>query len=258
VQEETVSKGDFIRNQIDFIAPLYLERIHILFRISPRYKRIFSKNNPPVLTSNSDPRVLSLFANAKISTGPVGSGTRVIASYIMSEINAQIRQSGINENQQVFNLSMAEGLEKISKDYKGDDQIEIFFTMAGAPLKDVKDLLGQEGYTLVSIGPSLVTQINRDYEVNLRMTDFKHSKYGSASGIYYDGSKNVSTLGSYAWLISSKNIPSGDILEVLKIAQDKRNDIAHNLGVENVTNDHSPMAEIKFYDLYKSKFDEKI
>ncbi len=255
VQEETVRKGDFIREELNFISPMYLERMHIIYRFKKGDQYGFSKENPPHLTSNSEKSVLELFANSKISTGPVGSGTRVIASYIMSEINSQIINNGIENDQEIVNLSMSEGLTRINEEYNENDNIDILFTIAGSPLKDVRSLLSKDEYTLISIDPSLVTQINKNYELNLRLTDFKFSQDGLNKGIYYTNSQNISTLGSYAWLISSKDIPSSDILKILKIIKDNKDVIGQNLGIQNTFSDHSQLDEIQFYELYKSKYE---
>ena len=260
IQEEAVKKGGFVSKEIDFIAPLYLERTHIILKLPSSYNGNFSKKNPPRLSLFSDEEVLKLFAESNISIGPVGSGTRVIASYIISAVNEQIeakKEKGElrldkNKEQKIFNLSMLEGMERIKEEYPGDDKIDILFNIVGAPLKDIKDLLEKDNYMLISIDPSLVTQINKEYKLSLRLTDFKNSKAGGG-GIYYPESKNISTVGSYAWLISSKDIPSSDILKVLGMIGDNKGEIAKNLKIELNSTTHFQLDEIDFYDFYKSQ-----
>ena len=208
-----------------------------------------------MLSSNTDKAVLELFANSKISTGPVGSGSIVIASYILSELNQQIKDKGINEKQKIYNLSMKDGLNNIRNEYKGEDKIDVFFSIAGSPIKDLKSLLEDENFMLISVDPSFVSELNKKNGLNLRLTDFKSRQgKGSGKGIY-NNSSNVSALGSYAWLISSKDIPNKDILDVLKLMKDHSDLIANNLGVENISIQHSPLKEMNFYDLYKTKYD---
>ena len=110
VQEETIKDDDFIRNELNYITPLYIERMHIVLRTDGEFSEKFRKD-PPVLTANTDPEVLKMFANSIISTGPVGSGSIVISSYILGEIDNQIKEKGIEENQKVLNLSMGDFLE---------------------------------------------------------------------------------------------------------------------------------------------------
>ncbi|MCP9235862.1 hypothetical protein [Lewinella sp. JB7] len=256
VQEETVNKDDFVRQQLNYITPLYVERMHIVLRVDERVRRSgnFTYINPPVLSSNTADDVLDLFANARISTGPVGSGSIVIASYILAELNNQIREKGIIENQQVLNLSMKDGLSNIREEYNEPDKIDILFTIAGAPIRDLKTMLTDEQYMLVSIDPSFVSTLNAKNGINLRLTDFKYSQDGISRGIYHNSS-GVSALGSYAWLISSKGVPSRDILTVLKHLEKNTVNVAENLGVENPTIEHSPLKEMNFYELYKIKHD---
>ena len=104
--------------------------------------------------------------------------------------------------------------------------------------------------------PSFVSVLNSKNNLNLRLTDFKYSENGVSKGIY-NNSENVSALGSYAWLIASKDIPNNDILEVLRLMKDNANTIAENLGVETPTIQHSPLKEMNFYDLYKIRYDRE-
>ncbi|MEM6718161.1 MAG: hypothetical protein AAF611_02495 [Bacteroidota bacterium] len=257
VQEETIKKEDFIRDELNYIAPLYIERMHIILRIDKnnKYAKLFSYENPPVLSSNTDDAVLELFANSKISTGPVGSGSIVIASYILSELNQQIKDKNIDETQEIYNLTTKEGLYTIQQAYEGENKIDILFTIAGAPIKDVKALLQDDNFMLISVDPSFVSELNIKNDLNLRLTDFKSAEDEAFGKGIYKNSANVSALGSYAWLISSKDIPNKDILDVLRLMKEYSDIIATNLGVENTNSQHSPLKEMNFYDLYKTKYD---
>lgn len=256
VQEESIKADDFIREELNYITPLYLERMHILLRRDSSAEVNFSYNHPPVLTANTDKDVLNLFANAKISTGPVGSGSIVISSYILGEIDSQIKEKNIEENQEVFNLSMGDGLKNIRAEYEGNDKIDILFNIAGAPVKEIKNLLNDSRYMLVGVDPSFVSVLNTKNKLNLRLADFKDAKDDSKGGIYRDSHK-VSALGSYAWLISSKDVPNKDILQVLDLMESSAPAIARKLGVEDPDNRHSPLTEMKFHDLYKLKYDRE-
>ena len=256
VQEESIKTDDFIRQELNYISPLYLERMHILLRRDNSANVQVSYDDPPVLTANTDQDVLKLFANARISTGPVGSGSIVISSYILGEIDNQIKEKGITENQEVLNLSMGEGLKNIRTEYAGPDQIDILFNIAGSPVKEIKNILQDDQYMLVGIDPSFVSVLNSKNNLNLRLTDFKDAKDGSKGGIYKNSEK-VSALGSYAWLISSKDVPNNDILQVLNLMEANASTIARKLGVEDPDNRHSPLTEMKFHDLYKLKHDRE-
>lgn len=238
VQEETVKENDMIREQLNYVTPLYLERIHIIYR-KDKFEQ-FSKNFPQLTSSSSD-EVLKFFANSRIAAGPVGSGTRVIASYILSEINKQINDNPRVEvdKQEIINVSFSKGLSSIKAN---EEEIDVLFTIAGAPLKSVKEVLKDGRFGLVSILPSFVTNVNSAFNLNLRMADF--------NGIYKT-EHDVATLGSYAYLIASKDVSETDILELLTTLDSNKDVIRNQFDIR--LGSHFQLDEFDFLNLYKSK-----
>ena len=242
IQEETLKGNDVVRDQLNYVTPLYMERIHIIYRKS-KFEQ-FSENHPQLTLSTTD-EVLNFFANSRIAAGPVGSGTRIIASYILSEVNQQIERKGIKTtNQEILNTSFSQGLNQIEGN---ENDIDILFTIAGAPLKKVKELLQQDEYGLISILPSFVSRLNNAFDVNLRMSDF--------NGIY-DVDHDVATLGSYCYLISSRDVTGADILEFLTILSDNKDIIRTQFDIK--LGDHFQLEEFDFLNLFKSKHENSI
>lgn len=106
---------------------------------------------------------------------------------------------------------------------------------------------------LVSVDPSFVSQLNLKNGLNLRLTDFKHNRDGLSKGVY-PNSENVAAIGSYAWLISSRDVPGSDILDILEELKGSSQNIAKNLGIENPSVEQSPLREMNFLALYEGKY----
>jgi TRAP-type uncharacterized transport system substrate-binding protein len=92
VQEDVLKADDFMKAHLNFASPIYLERIHVIYdkNVFNRYQKGPQDGNIPQISSYTRPELLDFFAHAKISIGPVGSGTKIIASYIMEAVNEQI------------------------------------------------------------------------------------------------------------------------------------------------------------------------
>ena len=91
VQEDTLPKDDFIRDSIRYVTPLYLERLHIIYDhreyVAWYQKKFGSSGEPPSPSLGADANmhkaVKAFFQQAKVSTGPVGSASRIFASYLL-------------------------------------------------------------------------------------------------------------------------------------------------------------------------------
>jgi len=238
VEDDIYSGRDFIRQQLNYVSPLYLERLHIIFKRNDTIKEIS-------ISANTDENVLRFLSNNIISTGPIGGGTKIIASYIVNELNNQIKEINKNKNEagkikligdKIVNFQISEGYYEIKKDTNG---ICVMFLVAGTPLKGVDTLLNSPKFGLASIEPSLTSEINRKYQLDLRITDFK--RVSDRSQIYPNIEKDkIATFGTYCYLITSKETPPKDIkkfLEKLKLLEtEKGNEL--------------PLEEFKFLDIY--------
>jgi hypothetical protein len=145
LQEDTIHEKDFIRNHIKYIAPLYLERMHIL------YLRKKFKNMLPVL-SQANEKLKVAFSDAVVSTGPQGSGSKIFASYLLSQCQINLKTE--------LALGFKDALDKLI-----DGKIDVVFCIAGAPLFVVTELLEEHSdkIGLISIAPELFQNMNKNY-----------------------------------------------------------------------------------------------
>ena len=204
VQEDTISENNFIREHIRYITPLYLEQMHIIYRHDEFLnltKEVRKKNSKLPILSPDNEVVKKFFRKARISTGPQGSGSRIFARYLL-------RQSEIDKVQDLT-LKFDKALDKLKK-----GEVDIVFCIAGAPLPDVTDILKEnKNVRLMSIDPVLLQKLNKSYGLRLHHTTFKK---------IYDEGESISTIGSYAFLIASKDVPNSSIMELISILENSK------------------------------------
>ncbi len=197
LQEDTLAENDSIRQRLNFVTPLYLERMHVLYRkdkFEKKFGKKFGKDIPYLSPDSNSTR--DFFKQARISTGPPGSGSKIFAGHLLS----QCGYGGAKDQ----NLEFMEALTKL--DVNG---LDVVFTIAGAPLRSVKNILEKnKKVKLMSIDPILIQKLNRGCGLRLRPTTFKN---------IYDEGKQISTIGSFAFLIASKDVPNSAIMELLSV-----------------------------------------
>ncbi len=246
VQEETIKENDFIRDNLNYVAPLYMERMHILYKKSS-YKKITGsslKHQRLHLSSNCSKDILKFFSKAKINTGPVGSGTRIISSYIINEINSQLNNNDNSIDQKINSEKTLNAINKLKSE--SSNELDIMFIISGAPTKEVSDILkNNDDIDLISVDPSFIAQINNEYKVNLRMSDFK---------TIYEGANDVTTIGSYAFLIASPDVKGSNISLLMKTLNENKGNIQKEMGVK--TSNHFQLDEFDFYNSYQSKYEK--
>jgi hypothetical protein len=83
-----INHDDQLKKNVRIVSPLYLERLHIFYKI-----HLFDSCETCIqLSSKTDSSLLDCFTRKvrKINVGQVGSGTRIIASYVLALIDKQI------------------------------------------------------------------------------------------------------------------------------------------------------------------------
>jgi len=244
VQGDVIRETDIIKKELRYIAPLYLERMHIIYNEKSYSKYILDKGRRPNLSTTISVDLLKYFADSKINVGPSGGGTCILASYIIKEINSQIKDNNLtSENQKVVYLPIGDAFHKM-EDTTSNNNIDIAFYMGGSPNDEVKTLL-EKGYKLMQLDLSLITKININYNLNLRFTNFNKKYYAS----------DILTFGSYAYLITQKTTPDKDIVALLDnlISIDKNNRIlgANNSEIDDLRKKISDQVEdYSFFDAY--------
>ena len=242
VQEDTLAKEDFIRDHIRYVTPLYLERLHIIYDHGA-YEDVYQKMvgsssdtpRPSLGTSaNMHEAVKAFFQQAEVSTGPVGTASRIFASYLLDVCEiGPIMDHG---------LPFAEALDSLMHE---DDGIDIVFSIAGAPLASVREALQTDGgkdLRLMSVESALVPELNERYGVKLRGSTFKAK---------YDGYHNTSTIGSYAFLVTSKDVPNLAVMELLRVLDNSTEEMKRDLAVG--TDKQFQLEEFPFYDSFRQQ-----
>ena len=277
VQEDTLAKDDFLREHLRFVTPLYLERMHIIYD-TESYKRIITQrraeewkkqnatgdsrasnestssdstaSNDESSIKQVDPRALLtlgprtgadddvhyFFEHAKISMGPVGSGSRLFAKYLLSHC-------GIDTSK-AQSLSFKEALARMNADATDEIKVDIVFTIAGAPLDEVKAKLlsdGRRRFKLMSIDPSTVPALNQKYNLRLHNASFKDK---------YQQGEAISTFGSWAFLIASKDVSDAAVSEALMELEKSKQDIQRVMGIDDDA--AFQLSEFNFYETAKS------
>jgi TRAP-type uncharacterized transport system substrate-binding protein len=261
IQEETIKNSDFIKKGLNYITPLYVERMHVLYRIdkikerlseNPLFNKITNYNALNIrISSQLNEETIDFFTHGKVSTGPVGSNSRIVANYILNYINNQL----INKSQTLDNntieantesYSITEGLAKLQDK---DGEIDAVFLIAGSPIKSVRNALKNEHIYLMSIESSVVANLNKDYGLNFRISDFKR-KYTDISG---EKNKNISTLGSYAFLIASKDVSDTNIMELISALHDIKGNIKNEISFPENGKEQFQLDEFNFYESFELK-----
>jgi hypothetical protein len=207
VQEDAFKNDDFLRERINYITPLFMERLHIIYNKDMgacSEKETSEANGEVFLTARPNLRTKCFFRLARIGIGPVGSTTHIISSYIFNEVK------DLTGRRRPFSTdSFGDAFRKLR-----EGELDVAFALAGAPLPEIRELLDNKKFGLMSIDPSLISAVNKTNGVNLRFSDFK-DKYNGVAG-------NVTTLGSYAFLISSKHLHEIDAYRLLSVLNEDR------------------------------------
>lgn len=204
IQEESILQDVHMREKIRFIAPLYMSRLHLIYNIESFSKFVLpdQKDSVPYISTMSNAATLAFFANAKINGGPIGNSSSIISDYLLAELRGQLDEKDIYYSQ--FTNHSDEIAYQLL--WKGD--LDIIFTSVGAPIIAVDSLLSSGKFGLMGIGASMVSILYEKYGVNVRLTNFADK---------YRNLPPTSTIGSYAFLITSKDVPNNDILRVLEM-----------------------------------------
>ena len=249
VEDEIYPQNDFVRQQLNYIAPIYLERMHFI------YNREAFRDKPLFISSHTDPALLELLATNRISTGPIGGGSKILGSYMMNLLNHQIKK--INETRPKLGEKALPLIGNhlssipINSAYQqlAHGNLDGMMLIAGCSLSEVQSLLtektesGSYRFALACIDPSFISELNEKYHLSLRLTDFIDKSKTSFYPRENDSlMSNLSTLGTYCYLITNKETPPCDIklmIEKLKNIQDD-------------TTKKSALSEMRFLDSIKT------
>ena len=208
VQEEAYLKDNTIRNYLNYVVPLYLERMHVFCRID-------TLNQISNLLTYNSTEVLYTLSKTKINVGPVGSGTNILSGYVIEELNKQIElnNSNLTKDDKNYINYISENLTYFDLDDAFKKETPIIFSIAGAPFKQTIHILNSGLYNLVSIDPLLVDKINQERNFGLRSVTFK--------GKYKNGEK-INTFATTSFLITPKSTDPSIIKYFLDIFNEEK------------------------------------
>jgi len=240
VQEEILFEQDLLDGEVQIVAPLYNEHVHILYN-----KTAF--NSALIELAKRDPE----YDKPSESIPEIGISTSNGVQEFFSKSNVRLRsspQKTLPLGHYLLDFSSVSpktlydmGIEKtlISLTESGPNSLQVAIVVAGAPLKGIYDVLADPNNDigLMAIDPGLISEINPTLNMALRPSVL--------SGQYGEGTGSVATLASRAMLIASADVPSwiirdiGAILEKMRIKaenykQDVNLELAHHEGVSNL------------------------
>lgn len=246
IQEEIINHEDQLRKNVRIVAPLFLERMHIFYR-----KDMFGGDHKGMaLSANLDNYILKCLSDSsiKVNMGVVGSGTRIIASYIMALIEKQINHR-LKKNASKFTQisePFSESFTKmISYNEKTDSQVDILFYMGADPNQKINELLNLNKYRLMSIDPSFVMLLNKEFGLALRVADFK-GKYNSTN--------DITSLATFTYLIASKAIHEDVVYKLLKKINNYKDSIYCSLMPDSQPDKSSTLFEFGFFNVFDDEY----
>ncbi len=218
IQSDTYLSASFIKNRIKEITPLYMERLHILYRCSkncnheePLILRRTSENSP----CDANYIVEEAIKNHKISLGVSGSSASLLFPILL-------RHFGIGETQALklaseLAVPMQEMVAELQRS-KEERRIDVaVFTVGTSHLvkdilsknKNSDDQLSDERYHLIGVDPVEIPIINEKFHQALETTKFNSS--------YYDIPYSLPTVGAFALLVSSSGLSDREIAHFLSM-----------------------------------------
>src|SRR5260221_3015383 len=261
IQQEMMRDNDQLRNEVRVVAPIFLERMHMLYR-KELMKDFVNSDGVLQLSPGMSASFLRRFTNTirHISVGPVGSASQILSSYVLQLIDGQIagRLHGVPKYRLTGDsFEMAFARLKKGGMRRSDSVIDIMFYVGADPINAINDILDKGEYALMSISPSFITVLNKEFDLNLRVADFKN-KYDEQQ------MENISTIGTLAYLIASKSTPDDDVLRMLKRIDTSRTRIYRSLitlhGIDTLSYFDKgkyimPLSEFGFFKSFKDEYE---
>ncbi len=273
LQDDQLLKG------INIITPLFEERLHIFYRKDlfwgKQNRKLHLSDSSILLSANTDPWILNCFSKSvkNIQIGKVGSCTRIIAGDVMELIERQIRDNEGKKPLTISYCSMDQSLKsafnsinnynssfKRKKNIK-DTIIDVMFYVGADPTDDIKAILDSKKYGLISVSPSFLSKLNSEFDMNLQVADFQKK--------YDNNVDHASTVGTFTFLIASRDIEHDDVNLMLKKISAATKDIQKSMIHLNPPCTDScysgltmnckyilPLAEFGFYKYFQDEAKE--
>jgi hypothetical protein len=192
--------------------------------------------------------VLKIFADARIDIGPTRSITNSISSFIIDDLNRQIRDIKINEKNNEHQQHISGELSSLVIDkLKSDkpDGLDIAFLLTACMTDEIRALFigdNKGKFGVAEVEPVMVNYINKETKADLIQTQLND---------YLIGNKNISTVGGYTYLIADHRVPSKDLAEIIKKLEGLKTQ--GKLSCPGAPIDKGFLFDFKFYDYYQKQ-----
>ena len=229
MQRHSFEENDYIFNQIDLVAPVYTEQLHII--VNKEKLKTSLKNYGLTLdafkgsiTLNTDPRILNaLLHSGPINIGTYGTGVMWIGSRIIDDWVDKININTASGNTIVINNSTQSYVEIENKDpsilnrtietssynlkeireslVKGKAGMAMFMIAPG--LKDQAELLANRDRVLpINLEPEYVVYLKDKYNLQVRPTTFHYCN--CVQGNKAEDKVEIKSLGTFTYLVTGK------------------------------------------------------
>jgi TRAP-type uncharacterized transport system substrate-binding protein len=245
VQEDSIPEGDFIRNEIKFVTPLFLEQVHILYRKSKYEQYVKGSSSATVKVSPGSDSIIEFFSKAVISSGSPHSGSSIVASQILNTLRVAPKQDLQMPSGAAVSLLISQ--ENISN----TDGLDAVFWITGGPNGLIAEALKGKGsggqrdtgeIGIMGIDPTIAQLINERYKSKLRPATFR--------GLYENG-EGIPTIGVYSFLICSNDVPSFAVMDLLRVLESKKQEIRSAMGHPGGV---FQLEQFNFKDYYKRNY----
>jgi len=139
-----------------------------------------------------------------------------------------------------------------------DSSLDIVFYVGADPINMIRSVLDSGHYKLLSLDPSFIMALNKEYNLSLRIADFKKK---------YDNADDISTIATLSYLITSKSTSDEDVLRMLEKIDTSKKAIHQTLFTLPATCSDScygyminschyrlPLVEFGFFNAFKGEY----
>jgi len=234
IQEDTINGSlidqrfiDGIYGDFRMVAPLYTEKLHILYR---PIEEIIDRDEREELSRTTEN--LTLTARTKtvdistLSKEELNNKATEDASYYLSHPEVKLNLGDINsgslllahallEKAGVADFSLRESNDSFEDALKRfqNKEIHVLFYIVGSPLEAIKIELENNAQLMNIKGIDIIQSLHEDFGFILRPSYFKNEYRGTPG-------ENVVTFSTQAVLIASRDISNNSLLGILKKLSD--------------------------------------
>ena len=163
-------------------------------------------------------------------------------------MNARVKMKKIKTQRFIQLIEPFNASFRIMNAYKEktDSSVDLLFYLNADPIDNVQKVLHEGKYKLMSIDPSFVVLLNKEYDLDLRVADFKGK---------YDSTKNISTLATITYLIASKSIRDNEARQLLKKIDLAKDSIHRSLTRTPFKEDNQALFEFGFFNIFNDEYE---